>query len=113
MQEGSTWVSHRTEVEYDEHGLRRFERTHVRAICSANPNSAESTATFTRYTSQAPEMTFHYDVFGNLKKTTFADGSFISADYDDFDRERKTEIKRGRSSLLGRCPPGHLATSNH
>ena len=73
-------------------------RTNVRAVWSANPNSVESTATFTVDSSQARETVFDYDVFGRLKKTTFEDGNFMSATYDDFDRRNAVTDELGQTT---------------
>ena len=85
--ENGTWVSYRIETEYDSRGRREVERTHVRAVWSANPNSAGSTATYTVDAGSARETQFTYDAQGRMTKTTFADQSYTTNAYDDFDRK--------------------------
>ena len=57
---------------------------HVRAVWSADPNS---TATFIVDAGQARETRFTYDSQGRMTKTTFADQSYTTTAYDDFDRK--------------------------
>ncbi len=75
------------ETEYDVRGRSTVERGHVRAVWSADPNSAGSTATYTVDAGSARETRFTYDAQGRMTKTTFADQSYTTTDYDDFDRK--------------------------
>jgi RHS repeat-associated protein len=84
--EGSTWVSQRTETGYDEHDRQNVVRTNIRVIWSADPNSADSTATYTIDRSQQQETHNDYDAFGSVTKSTFQDGHFVAATYDDLGR---------------------------
>jgi RHS repeat-associated protein/uncharacterized repeat protein (TIGR01451 family) len=87
VQEGVEWVSHLTETRYDSRGRKWKERTNIRAEWAEDPNSANSTATYETDEGQVRETTFEYDAFGNLTKTTFADGAFTTSGYDDFGRK--------------------------
>src|SRR5207244_8364996 len=72
-------------------------RVNLRQVWSANPNSVDSTATFTVDRSEARETRYDYDVFGNITKTTFADNSFVTAGYDNLGRETSETDQLGKS----------------
>jgi RHS repeat-associated protein len=67
----------RTETVYDAQGRVHIDRTNVRQL-------ADGTIVRT----DARETTYDYDAAGNLRQTTFADGTSISATYDDLGRKR-------------------------
>jgi RHS repeat-associated protein len=65
-------VRHRSETVYDEYGRVSISRTNVKQF---------SDGTIDR--SQAQELKYVYDAYGNVTKTIFADGTEISAVYNE------------------------------
>jgi RHS repeat-associated protein len=77
--DGTVQTYHRKEYFYDAKGRQVRGRENIR---QTNP-LVESTIDRT----DARETAYAYDELGNLTKTTFADGTFITAVYDDFGRK--------------------------
>ncbi|MEX0727342.1 MAG: RHS repeat-associated core domain-containing protein, partial [Planctomycetaceae bacterium] len=77
---GAVSVALRTETVYDDQGRVEAERTNIAQFFNAAGVTVSIDASAVRETS------YEYDIYGQVVKTTFADGNFISMAYDDVGR---------------------------
>ena len=73
---GGQLVRHRTEQVYNELGQVQTERSNITQFADGTTDQSD-----------VRETAYQYDVRGNAVRTTFADGTFVTATYDDLGRK--------------------------
>jgi RHS repeat-associated protein len=90
-------VRHRTETVYDSLGQVKVERVNVKVRADGSLDA-----------SQARDTTFQYDEFGQVRETTFADGTFVTAGYDSLGQKVSETNQVGQTRTFGYDGQGRL-----
>jgi RHS repeat-associated protein len=96
---GATAVALRSETVYDSQGRVWKQRTNIRQYDNGTIDA-----------SRVEETIFAYDENGNVTKTTFADGTFVTATYDDLGRKTSDTNQLGLTRSFAYVAQGRLTS---
>ena len=94
---GGQIVRHRTEQVYNDLGQVQTERSNITQFAHGSIDDTD-----------VRETSFEYDVRGNVVRTTFADGTFVTATYDDLGRKATETNQLGHTRSFDYDAQGQL-----